>query len=155
MNLFFFLVSYKEKPLMKTSAGILFIHENEVLLAHSTGAPWFGSWMPPKGGVNVDETLKQAAIRETEEEIGVRVSFGLLNRSFVIDYTDKKGLIYKQAHIFPIKLIYKDFEMNPGIQRTGDLQKEEIDKIDWFDYQEVEKRALYRYIKTIQNEILT
>jgi hypothetical protein len=45
--------------------------------------------------------------------------------------------------------------MNPGISRVGGLQVEEVDRIDWFDYQEVEKRALYRYIKTIQNEILT
>jgi 8-oxo-dGTP diphosphatase len=75
---------------MKVSAGILFIHEKDAILAHSTGAPWFGSWMPPKGGVDEGETLKQAAIRETEEEIGIRVSHSLLNRSFDVDYIDKK-----------------------------------------------------------------
>ena len=153
MNLFFFLVSYKEKPLMKTSAGILFIHENEVLLAHSTGAPWFGSWMPPKGGVNVDETLKQAAIRETEEEIGIRVSKGLLNTSFEINYDDKKGRVYKKAIIFPVRLISKDFNSNPGIKKIADLQKEEVDQIQWMSVDQIKLRSLPRYTESIIKEL--
>jgi 8-oxo-dGTP pyrophosphatase MutT (NUDIX family) len=138
---------------MILSAGILFVHNEEVLLAHSTNSSWMKTWMPPKGHVEDGESIIDSAIRETEEEIGVRVSAALLNKSIDVDYTDKKGKVYKRVSVFPVYLISKDFDSNPGIQRVGDLQKEEVDQIQWMDINEAERRALPRYIDCIRKAI--
>lgn len=65
----------------KTSAGILLYRLNhnkiEVLLVHPGGPFWakkeMGAWSIPKGEVEPDENLQRAAIRETEEEIGLKI----------------------------------------------------------------------------------
>lgn len=138
---------------MKRSAGILFICEGEALLAHSTNSPMFGSWMPPKGGVEPDESILGAAIRETEEEIGIKVDASLLDSSFDIFYTDKRGKCYKIVTIFPVEVASKNLEDNWGIKRVGGLQMEEIDQVEWMGSDEVKKRALYRYTDIIINQL--
>ena len=65
----------------KTSAGILLYRRSpagiEVFLVHPGGPFWakrdIGSWTVPKGEVNSDENLLQAAKREFHEETGARV----------------------------------------------------------------------------------
>jgi len=65
----------------KTSAGILLYRRSpagiEVFLVHPGGPFWakrdLGSWTVPKGEVNSDENLLQAAKREFHEETGARV----------------------------------------------------------------------------------
>jgi ADP-ribose pyrophosphatase YjhB (NUDIX family) len=139
---------------MKLSAGILFMHEDEALLVHSTNSAWMKTWMPPKGQVEEGETAKEAAIRETEEEIGIRVSPAIISQSsFTVSYEDRKGKIYKRVVIFPVRLISKDFESNPGVTKVGDLQKEEVDQIQWMNSIEVERRALPRYTERIIKEL--
>ncbi|TFI58019.1 NUDIX domain-containing protein [Sphingomonas parva] len=62
------------------SAGILLYRFRpgglEVLLAHPGGPFWrnrdVGAWMIPKGGVEPDEAPLACALREFEEELGIR-----------------------------------------------------------------------------------
>ena len=54
---------------MIDSAGILFICNERCLLAHSTNSRSIGSWMPPKGHIELGESIEKTAIREVEEEI--------------------------------------------------------------------------------------
>ena len=56
---------------MQISAGLLILHNNKILLIHPTNAPWYGTYSIPKGKLEKDETIIQAAIRETEEEIEI------------------------------------------------------------------------------------
>ena len=135
---------------MKYSAGILFIHENEMLLVHSINSAWWGTWMPPKGHIEEGETSMDAAIRETEEEIGVRVASALLSSSIDVIYKNSKGRSHKKVTIFPVRLISKDFNSNPGITITGSLQKEEVDGMEWMSIEQMEKRALPRYIESLK-----
>jgi 8-oxo-dGTP pyrophosphatase MutT (NUDIX family) len=136
---------------MKYSAGILFIHENEMLLVHSTNSAWWGTWMPPKGHVEEGESTIDAAIRETEEEIGIRVASALLLNSTEILYKNSKGQTYKKVTIFPVRLISKDFSSNIGITVIGSLQKEEVDSMEWMSIEQMEKRALPRYIEPLKS----
>ena len=48
--------------------------EPKVLLIERGGEPFKGCWAFPGGFMNMDETTEQCAIRELEEETGLRVS---------------------------------------------------------------------------------
>ena len=64
--------------MLKRSAGILIIHKDRALLAHSTNSPWWRSYTPPKGGVEKGESLEEAASREVMEEVGIFIDPTLL-----------------------------------------------------------------------------
>ena len=54
------------------SYGVLVLNANaELLLCHASASPW---WDIPKGGGRREETGRQAAVRETFEECGLRLA---------------------------------------------------------------------------------
>ena len=55
------------------SAGLAIIWDGKILLAHTTGRKSNTGWGIPKGGVDKGESKINAAIRETYEELGVKV----------------------------------------------------------------------------------
>jgi 8-oxo-dGTP diphosphatase len=60
---------YNSRPRKAISAGVLFFNaKGELLIVRPT---YLDRWLWPGGGVEENETPLQAAIRETEEEIGV------------------------------------------------------------------------------------
>jgi 8-oxo-dGTP pyrophosphatase MutT (NUDIX family) len=58
---------------VRRSAGLAIIYKNMVLLAKSAGRKDQRSWGIPKGGIEKGEDKITAAIRETYEELGIRV----------------------------------------------------------------------------------
>jgi 8-oxo-dGTP diphosphatase len=58
----------------------------EVLVVHR---PRYDDWSLPKGKLDADETFEQAALREVEEETGVRATLG--EELPPIRYRDNKG----------------------------------------------------------------
>ena len=89
---------------MVKSAGLLLYRLNskkpEVLLIHPGGPFWAnkdaGAWSIPKGEFGDDESPLDAAIRETEEEIGKKVKGDfdpstLKSNSFEIEWPPKSG----------------------------------------------------------------
>ena len=90
---------------MQKSAGLLILHENKMLLLHPTNAPWYGTYSIPKGKLEKNETLIQAAIRETEEEVGLKIKEKQIDkRHKVIQYKNEKGVVYKELYYFIVKL---------------------------------------------------
>ena len=140
---------------MKVSAGIVFRCKDRVLLAHSTNAPW-NTWMPPKGHVERGENTEVAAIRETEEEIGVRVTPSLVKtqNSIIVDYDNKRGEITKRVVLYIVDLKTTNFPDNPGIEVVGGLQTEEVDAIEWMTAEQIEVRAQIRYRKPLKTILL-
>ena len=88
----------------KTSAGLAIIYDNKVLLAHTTSRGWYGSYGIPKGGIEKGESKLDAAIRETEEEVGIKIPKKLIDpteHTFVVS-TKKYG--HKIVYYYIVKI---------------------------------------------------
>jgi 8-oxo-dGTP pyrophosphatase MutT (NUDIX family) len=57
------------------AAGGVIVRDGRVLLVHR---PRYGDWSLPKGKLKLGESWEQAALREVEEETGVRCELGEL-----------------------------------------------------------------------------
>jgi len=128
----------------QVSAGILFIYNNKLLLAHPTNRNWHSSYGYPKGGLEPGETPFDAAIRETEEEIGIKVSKSMLSKApHELNYNfNRKGTkIYKTSYYFICKVDkLSDIGLTSEVVPKNQLQKEEIDWAGFVDYKEAKKR---------------
>jgi len=69
---------YVDFPGPKLVAGCLVIERGRVLLLRRGIMPQVGKWTFPGGYVDLGETPAQAALRETVEEVGMRVALGEL-----------------------------------------------------------------------------
>ena len=58
----------------KPCGGVLVVDGDEILLVKRTAPPAVGSWSLPAGYLEFDEPPAQGAVRELEEETGVRTS---------------------------------------------------------------------------------
>lgn len=65
-------------PGPKLVAGCFVIDDGRVLLLRRGNPPQLGKWTFPGGYVDLGETPTQAALRETMEEVGMRVKLGSL-----------------------------------------------------------------------------
>ena len=135
---------------MKISAGTCIIYNNKVLFCHPTDSSWVGSFSPAKGGVDKNETLLDAAIRETKEEIGITITESMisnLNKPIEINYfSSKKKEIHKKVYLFLVKInklseIGIDSEIVPKAQ----LQKEEVDWAGFLTKEEILEKSFHRF----------
>jgi 8-oxo-dGTP pyrophosphatase MutT (NUDIX family) len=124
---------------MKISAGIVVIQNNQILLGHPTGSQWFGTYSIPKGEVEPNETTLEAALRETEEEMGIKINIDDVVEDGIIEYKDEFGIKYKEVHWF---LAYP---INKVVVNHNNLQKEEIDWAGFMSKEEAEKRIFGRF----------
>jgi len=141
--------------MLKTSAGILIVCKSKVLLAHSTNSPWWRSYTPPKGGLELGESEAEAASREVAEEVGIKISPFELNEKVEVEYRNPKGKLYKIVHMFIHEV--ESYE-SIGIPADGhvpfsQLQREEIDEARFLSLEEVEKKVLPRYLEYIRDAI--
>ena len=141
------------------SAGIVIIHENKILLAHPTGQN-DSMWGIPKGKIEDGESYLQAAIRETEEEIGVQVNPMLLFRKnfYTILYRNRNTkVVYKELYYYVLKIDSLE-EIGLTSERIEDdnLEKREIDEAYFMTYEEAKKKIFWRFkdiIKHLKKEI--
>lgn len=66
---------------IRLSAGLAIIYKDMILLAKTAGRSDKKSWGIPKGGIEDGESKVDAAIRETEEELGIKVPKSLIDRT--------------------------------------------------------------------------
>src|ERR1035437_4942331 len=118
------------------SCGLVIIQDNKILLCHPTGSRWQHTYSIPKGHIEDNETSLECAIRETEEETGLKMS--VLNIDFdeqeTINYHDKNGEIYKKIHYFVVR------PTEEIILDKNKLQSEEIDWANFLTKEEAEER---------------
>ena len=136
---------FKSKFYYIEAAGGFIEKDNEILFIHRQGI-----WDLPKGKLEKGETIKNAAIRECEEECGIKqlTITKQLSSSFHL-YKYKKGFALKQSYWFYMKSDYSK-KLTPQIE-------EDIDEVKWFSKHEIETIIInhtYYTIRDVINEAL-
>lgn len=140
-----FILLEGKKDKLALAAGLVIIQDNKILLVHPTGSPWYNSYSIPKGHVEPGEEILDAAKRETKEEVGIKPNQLNIdtNSEQFIDYTDKKGKIYKRVYYF------KATPKEPLNKKDFKLQKKEVDWAGFIDKKEAQKRIFGRFKKLL------
>ncbi|MEO9005431.1 MAG: NUDIX domain-containing protein [Ginsengibacter sp.] len=135
----------------KPSAGILFYRHQQnnmqVFLVHPGGPYWarkdLGAWSIPKGEIMPGEQLMDTALRETEEETGIKA------QGKFIALTPAKQKNGKIVHAWAApgdfeKLLNKsnNFEMEWPPKSGNKKLFPEIDKGAWFDIGEAKDKII-------------
>ena len=135
----------------KYSAGLAIIYDNKILLGHTASRGWYGSYGIPKGGIDKGESKLQAAIRETQEEIGITIPTNLIGKAeytFTVTTNKYNKVVYyyvvKIDNLSQLKL--KDLKV-PKKQ----LQVEEIDWAGFLDFKDATKRVMKSQSPLINN----
>ena len=124
-----------------TSAGVLVKSGDKVLLCHATGQKDNRGWGLPKGRVDVGESDSQAAVRETFEECGLRISENDITPLTQVEYrsNDENGPVFKTLKIFlhdgnedlqKTSLVCTSY-FSPYWKDNKNVKIPEIDKFKW------------------------
>lgn len=106
-------------PVEKAAGGLVYNPKGEILFIFRNG-----KWDLPKGGIEKNEGKKEAAIREVEEETGVK-------NLKIIEKLDKTYHIFKRNGKFRLKITYW-YKMETSFMENLIPQKEEgIEKAVW------------------------
>lgn len=139
----------------KQSAGLVIIYDGMILLGHTTGRGWYGSYGIPKGGIEEGEDKISAAIRETFEEVGIKVPKNLINsteHTFVVTSRNQNYNKIVYYYIVQINELSQLGLKDLKIPRSQ-LQVEEIDWAGFLSYKEATKRIMKSQAGLLNNMI--
>ena len=144
----------KHKKQMVHSAGLAIIYKNKILLVHPKNARWTNSYSIPKGHVEPSESALEAAIRETQEEVGISVRYSQIKmpaqETFYIK--QKTGKPWKKLSYFMVHIDYlSDIGLDSEILPKNQLQAEEVDWAGFVDFEEAQKRMIPALLKIIES----
>ena len=106
--------------------------DSKILMIHR-----LGKWDLPKGKLNIRETIKECAVREVEEETGVKCKLNSIICHTWHTYTDYRKYIIKKTIWYQMSCINDD-HLSP--------QKEEnIKVVKWMDHESVKKALKNSY----------
>jgi predicted NUDIX family NTP pyrophosphohydrolase len=137
--------------MMQLSAGILMWRrrgdEIEVLLVHFGGPQWQnrdeGAWGIPKGQIEPDEDLAACALREFEEELGVRPEGALAPLGRIRQKGGKWVEPFAtEGDLDPEAIVSNRFTIE-WPPRSGRFEEfPEVDKAAWFTLAEAQTKIL-------------
>ena len=131
------------------SAGTAILYKNKILLCHPTTLPWVNSFSPPKGGVDMNETLLEAALRETSEEVGIHLDVSQISNPddpIEVLYISKKGELLKKAYIFIVKIkSLSEIDASNEVLDKSRLQASEVDWAGFMTKEEAENKIFFRF----------
>ncbi|MFN3889073.1 MAG: NUDIX hydrolase [Beijerinckiaceae bacterium] len=120
---------YPDRPILCASAAVF--RDGRVLLGSRRNPPYDQVFSLPGGLVETGETLEEAAIREVEEETGVRGEIVCFNGWREVIHRDAEGRVQRHYVIASFVARWVSGEGEPG---------EELGRVMWAD--EDEARAL-------------
>lgn len=121
------------------SSGVLIVNKQSKILLIKPKGLSEGQYSLPKGIVNSHEELKQAAIRETYEEIGLQLKEKELGKQYVVHYFNK-GILTKKVFCYLVKISVEQEKNFIPI-----LQEEEVEFCGFFSKEEFKKIVFWRY----------
>ncbi len=114
--------------MIEAAGGVVVRADGCVAVVHR---PRYDDWSLPKGKLDRRETHEQAALREVEEEIGLRCELG--RELPEARYTDRKGRP-KRVRYWLMSVTGGEFEPN-----------DEVDEMRWVQPQEAEGLLSYEF----------
>jgi len=105
------------KRRIEAAGGVVLRQGEEAIEICVVHRPRYGDWTLPKGKLEPDESFEEAALREVEEETGLRCELGREIES--TDYTDGKGRP-KIVRYWLMEVLDGGFEPN-----------DEVDEVRW------------------------
>ena len=115
------------KKTIIAAGGIVQNDDNEILLMFRRGV-----WDMPKGKLDEGETIARCAVREVEEETGLRnIELGKFIKKTYHEYADKwlKKEVIKETHWYAMRI--------SGNQTLVPQAEEDIEKIVWVKPEEI------------------
>ena len=134
---------------IKLSSGVAILFKNKILLGHPTNQPWINSFSPPKGSIDNNETYLEAALRETYEEVGIKINkeqISNIDSQIEFIYTNKKGVIFKKCYIFIVNInSLSEIGIQSEIINKKQLQLSEIDWAGFVTKEEAIDKIFFRF----------
>jgi 8-oxo-dGTP diphosphatase len=122
-------------PEVRAAGGVV-VRDGTVAVVHR---PRYDDWSLPKGKLDPGESWEQAALREVEEEIGLRCRLGA--ELSPVEYTDRKGRA-KLVRYWLMEPVGGEFVPN-----------EEVDEVRWMPYEEAATRLSYPHDRELVSEL--
>ncbi|WKS94318.1 NUDIX hydrolase [Riemerella columbina] len=125
--------------IVEAAGGVVANPNNELLFIYR-----LGKWDLPKGKLEKNEKIEDAAIREVEEETSIhRLELGDFLKETYHIYTEKKNKkILKKTYWFSMKHL--------GNEQPIPQQEEGISKVEWLPYKKVQESIYPKTFKNIQ-----
>lgn len=96
-------------------------------------------WQLPKGSQEADETSEETAIREVEEEVGLRTTPEAFLRSIEYWYWDTYG---KEEPVLVRKTV--DFYLMSVVSGTLSDASHEVDGVGWFTFEQALEKLTFK-----------
>lgn len=127
------------------SAGLAIFYKNKLLLCHQRGRKPNEGYGIPKGLIDEGETILQAAIRETKEEVGIIVPEELVDISNVFTCEVNTHKYNKIVYCYKVMINdLSDINLTDEIISPSNLQLEEVDDARFMN----KKEALEKITKS-------
>ncbi len=128
----------------KPSAGVVLVEEEEALIIRRGIEPNKGSWSIPAGFVEHDEPPVEAAIRELQEETGIRIERSDVQLENVIQVEHPSDYIIPIIYSARITDIEERLNPNEEVQQARTVTLSQLQDLK----PEFETPELYEVVKT-------
>ena len=122
-------------PRVRAGGGVV-VRDGRLAVVHR---PRYDDWSLPKGKLDPGETWEQGALREVEEETGLRCTLGEPLQS--ANYTDRRGRA-KEVRYWRME-VAEDLGFTPG---------DEIDEVRWLSPDEAQRLVSYSHDRALVRE---
>lgn len=130
---------------MLISSGLVIIINSKILLVKPKGLEE-GFYSIPKGLVERNESILDAAIRETYEETGILITKDQIDKTpHICNYVSSSGKITKRVYYFVVKIESHE------LIKQGDIDFLEIDSYNFYERQHAEKLIYWKMLSVLNH----